>query len=957
MGPIPDALLPLFVTAGWANHDGEPTAAAAAYVDRIRRGPEPEAAFARLASLLEAFGDEVLGDPEKVETLVSVCSASRALTSWLHVNPSWLTDDEPSEPDLSDEPRRALRRFVQARLVRTAIRDLLGVADMPTVGRELSDTADAAAHAALAIATDHTRADLRYQPLPEVPFSVIAMGKWGAQELNYASDIDVLFVYDTPTDADPELTRSYANQIASGFVSALADVTADGIAYRVDTDLRPEGRNGPLTRSLDSYAAYYDRWAATWEYQALIKARPAAGDPTLAEAFTNLITPHVYPSTLPPDTIRNIRTMKARIEDRLKGMEGTELKQGIGGIRDVEFAVQLLQLVHGRFDGALQERGTLQVLSTLGSFGYVREEDAVALAAAYRWLRTAEHRVQLWDLRQTHTLPPDSVGRRRVAATMGYGSDLDRFEADLRNHRSTVRRIHEALFYRPLLEAFAASPTVRLSADGTVRQLAALGYRDAEAARAAVAELTAGLSRRSRLMRQTLPLMLDWLSKSPDPDLGLEQLRLLVATTADHAQLIATLRDTPVAAERLCAILGSSRLLGDLLDRIPELLPTLADDRALAKVESRDALIGRVVRAMRTRPNRDEQLRALRRFVQARLVRTAIRDLLGVADMPTVGRELSDTADAAAHAALAIATDHTRADLRYQPLPEVPFSVIAMGKWGAQELNYASDIDVLFVYDTPTDADPELTRSYANQIASGFVSALADVTADGIAYRVDTDLRPEGRNGPLTRSLDSYAAYYDRWAATWEYQALIKARPAAGDPTLAEAFTNLITPHVYPSTLPPDTIRNIRTMKARIERERLPRDASFHLKLGPGGLSDIEFFTQLLQLRHGGSHPSLRTQGTISALRELARERILTGKQADTMIDAYRFCSRVRNRLYLQLGRPSDALPTDGLQGVRLGRSLGFDESPHSSLREEYRRLTRRARRLVERGFYRDSIR
>ncbi|HDK44754.1 MAG TPA: bifunctional glutamine-synthetase adenylyltransferase/deadenyltransferase, partial [Actinobacteria bacterium] len=508
-----------------------------------------------------------------------------------------------------------------------------------------------------------------------------------------------------------------------------------------------------------------------------------------------------------------------------------------------------------------------------------------------------------------------------------------------------------------VLEAFAASPTIRLSADGAARQLAALGYRDASAARTAVAELTTGLSRRSRLMRQTLPLMLDWISESPDPDLGLEQLRLLVAATADHAQLVATLRDTPIAAERLCHILGSSRLLGKLLDRIPEMLPVLGDDQALAATVTRDMLVGRAVHAVSTRPNRARQLRALRRFVQGRLVRTAVRDLLGLADMPTVGRELADTADAAAQAALTIATDHTRSDSRYRTLPEIPFSVIAMGKWGAQELNYASDIDVLFVYDTPTGTDPDLTRSYANQIAAGFVAALADVTADGIAYRVDTDLRPEGRNGPLARSLDSYAAYYDRWAATWEYQSLIKARPAAGDPTLGAAFITLITPHVYPETLPPDTIRNIRTMKARIEHERLPHDAAFHLKLGPGGLTDIEFFTQLLQLRHGGREPALRTEGTIPALKELARAGILTAEQAYTMISAYRFCARVRNRLYLQLGKPADALPTDGVQGVRLGRSLGYEEAPRSALREEYRRLTRRARRLVETGFYHDSMR
>jgi glutamate-ammonia-ligase adenylyltransferase len=338
-------------------------------------------------------------------------------------------------------------------------------------------------------------------------------------------------------------------------------------------------------------------------------------------------------------------------------------------------------------------------------------------------------------------------------------------------------------------------------------------------------------------------------------------------------------------------------------------------------------------------------LNAVRRFVEGRLVRTAVRDLLGMADMPTVGRELADTADAAAAAALAIA-------MTTNPGPDIPFTVIAMGKWGAQELNYASDIDVLFVYDTPDGTDPDTARRHANHLAAGFIAALADVTTEGIAYRVDADLRPEGRNGPLARSIDSYAAYYERWAHTWEYQSLIKARPAAGDPTLGTAFTTLITPYVYPDTLPPDAIRDIRTMKARIEHQ--PRDTTFHLKHGPGGLSDVEFFVQLLQMRHGGTDRSLQAQGTIEALSRLTDAGALPDEQARDMIDAYRFCAHVRNRLYLQLGRPTDSIPIDALQGARLARSLGYQDSPRSALREDYRRITRRARKLVEQGFYRD---
>jgi glutamate-ammonia-ligase adenylyltransferase len=287
----------------------------------------------------------------------------------------------------------------------------------------------------------------------------------------------------------------------------------------------------------------------------------------------------------------------------------------------------------------------------------------------------------------------------------------------------------------------------------------------------------------------------------------------------------------------------------------------------------------------------------------------------------------------------------------------VPFTVIAMGKWGGQELNYSSDIDVLFVYDTPTGLDPELARRYATKAATEFLAALGKVTPEGAAYRVDADLRPEGKNGPLARSLDSYAGYYQQWAQTWEFQSLIKARPAAGDPHLGERFTTLIAPHVYPETLNPDAIRAIRTMKARIERERLGpgEDPDFHLKLGRGGMNDIEFLAQLLQMQSGGRQPELRATGTIAALEKLTAAGHLTPPESRDLIHAYRFCATLRNRLFLQYGRPVDSLPADQDELTRLALSLGRFDAPRSAVREEYRRMTRRARKLVDQRFYQDS--
>ncbi len=789
------------------------------------------------------------------------------------------------------------------------------------------------------------------------------MGKWGGRELNYSSDIDVLFVYDVPPDCDPAVARDYAARVAAQFIALLADITSDGIAYRVDADLRPEGKNGPLARSLDSYRAYYERWAETWEFQALLKARPVAGDRELGERFLALVEPFVYPDTLDSEAVRTVRHTKSRLENRAaRPGAAMDVKRGSGGIRDVEFPVQLLQLVHGRFDTGLRTPNTLELLAALDEFGYVRSEDAAALADSYRWLRDLEHRIQLFDLRQTHELPADRRARERIAKAMGYRDDaeataLDRFEEDLVAHRSMVRGIHQRLFYRPLLEAFAASPTVRLSEEGVGRQLAALGFRDVDGARRAFDDLTAGLSRRSNLMQQMLPLMMEWLSDAPNPDLGLEQLRLLVTTTTDNARLIATLRDAPVAAERLCRMLGTSRWLGQLLDRIPEFLARLGDDHALAEVPLPADLSAEAADYVLLRPDYASRLLSIRRFVRRHLLRIAGRDLLGPGDVVEVGHRLSAVADAAAAVALVVAEEELRGQRRFADSPPIPFSIVAMGKWGGRELHYASDLDVLFVYGPAATGDADAAREYAQRLAAGFIAAMSEVTAEGPAFRVDPDLRPEGKGGPLVRSLDSYGAYYERWAETWEFQALTRARHVAGDAELGNAFSALVAPFVYPDRLSGEAVRAVRQMKARIEKERLPpgEDPDFHLKLGPGGLVDVEFLVQLLQLQHGGRQPSLRAPNTLEALHAIVAAGLLEAGDGAVLERAHRFCSRVRNRLYLQTGKPVDALPADPDEVTRLALSLGYESAPRSSLREEYRRVTRRARRIIEARFYRDG--
>jgi glutamate-ammonia-ligase adenylyltransferase len=957
--PIGDAARRRLGHHGWL--DDNP--AAERLLASLLRGPDPEAALSRLAAILDAdppLAADALEEPSLGDALVAITGASRALSVAAVGRTGAVragargeairmgTLHEAIDPD---EALRAIRRAVTEALTAIAIGDLTGTHDMPAVGALLSDTADAAADAAYHLAIRLVRSDDRHADLPEIPMAVVAMGKWGGRELNYASDIDVLFVYDVPSGTGDERAGRYAQRVAENFLACLADPTDAGVAYRVDADLRPEGRSGPLARTLESYRAYWERWAETWELQALLKARPAAGDPHLGRRFVEAAEPFVFPETLGADAVREVRSMKARAEALAERTgHAVELKRGVGGIRDVEFAVQLLQLVHGRSDPGVRSPNTLDALAALAETGYVRPEDAAELGAAYRWLRDTEHRIQLYDLRQTHRLPDGDPARERLAKTMGYrdgpeGTALARFDRDLVERRATVRGIHERLFYRPLLEAFADSPAVRLTPEGTARQLSALGFLDVEGARRAFGDLTVGLSRRSRLMQQMLPLMLDWLSEAPDPDLGLAQLRLLVTTTTDNAELISAMRDNPVAAERLCKLLGTGRLLGRLVDRIPPALATLGDDDALEAFPSVEALTDEALTLVAARTGGEERTAALERFAQQHLLWIAGRDLVGSG--AEVGGDLTALADALTTAAFRVALD----EALDRGVTAPPMAVIAMGKWGGGELNYASDLDALLVH---SGTDPAATAA-ALRVAETFVAVTGRFPSSGLAWAVDLDLRPEGRRGPLTRSFDSYRSYYDRWAETWEFQSLIRARPVAGDADLSQGFVELIEPLVYRDVFGPDRVRAVRAMKARVEQERIPpgEDPEFHMKLGRGGMADVEWTVQLLQLRHGGRVPAVRGGATLPAIHRLADAGILDPSHAQDLTAAYGFCTRVRNRLFLQAGRPRDALPTDPVETTRLARSLGYLRHPRTSLREDYRRATRRARRVVEGVFYR----
>jgi glutamate-ammonia-ligase adenylyltransferase len=856
--------------------------------------------------------------------------ASRSLGEWLARDESAveLLETKPPEPWEFEAAIRAaarsagisgLRAEKRRRLAQIAAHDLAGEMSLTSVGEALASLADACLQVTLE-QIDGAEA-----------LTVIAMGKLGGRELNYVSDIDIMFV------ADGDLGS--ATTAAESLLRVLGEFTPEGQAYRIDVDLRPEGRNGVLVRTLDGYNEYYSRWADSWEFQALIKARPSAGNLDLGRVLIEATTPLIYPQDVSPERVAAVRAMKERVEAhaarsaRRSGTPDTDdVKLGPGGIRDIEFSVQLLQLVHGGSDASVRARGTLEALDALIDGGYIAEDDGAGLSVAYEWLRTVEHRLQLWKERRIHKLPVKPEDRARLARVMGFkdtpaAGAATRFDERHRAVLADVRNRFEKLFYRPMIESLAEGAEHRLSKDAIKERLRVLGFRDVERAARTLSDLVLGTTRRARTFKVLMPALLRWLASSPMPDEGLLSFLRLGEALGNRIDILGALRDNPPALAVLARVLGSGAILGDVLSHVPEAIGAIAERPGEPRERSRSRLKREAVASLRWRAP-ENRLDGLRRFKRRVWVEVVVEDVGSTIDVSAVGEGLADLADACLEGALAEC--------------DIPFAIVGMGKLGGRELGYSSDIDVMFVH----AADPIA----AERVAEELMRAIGEVTPEGRAFRIDAQIRPEGKSGPLTRTIKSYLEYYDRWARPWEHQSLLKARAAAGHRELGEALVRETRHLAWPDTLPSEALGEIRHLKARMERERIPRgtDPRRNFKLGAGGLSDIEFAVQLLQRGHAYAHEPLRVTSTLGAIDGAREAGLLADEDADQLASAYSFLCSLRNRLFLIAGRPVDALPPQPERMEALGVAMGYKQFPRQELEEDYLRITRRTRRVTE---------
>ena len=945
----PDQALLLLVRILEACDDGEwrrLVSALQADVDLRRR-------LIDVIGMSEALGDfmvrhlsawDVLADAEALAEAPSARGIREHLLRAVGAEPA---NPEPVAAGDGVEVLNALRVGYRRALLGIAARDLSGMASMDLVGAWLSDLADAVLEAALAISRASVGDDAAL-----CRFAIIGMGKCGARELNYVSDVDVIFVAEPSDGSDEARALTVATSLATGVMRACNAVTPEGTIWEVDAALRPEGKQGALVRTIASHVGYYERWAKTWEFQALLKARPAAGDLDLGLEYVDSVSPFVWSAADHAGFVEDVQSMRRRVEQNVPTkLADRELKLGPGGLRDVEFSVQLLPLVHGRSDVMLRSPTTMVALEALATWGYVGRDDAATLGEAYRFLRSLEHRLQLYRLRRTHTMPEDEDDLRRLGRSLGFRVDpVGDLVTAWKRHAREVRRLHEKLFYRPLLGAVARldAGEARLSPEAAEQRLEALGYVDPPSALRHLQALTSGVSRRAAIQRTLLPVMLGWFANAPDPDAGLLGFRRVSDALGSTHWYLRLLRDESAAAERLARVLATSRYATDLLLRAPESVTMLADDSELTP-RSLALLQAEVTSVVDRHDEPVNAVAAIRSIRRRELFRIAAAEVLGMADTEQAGSALSDVAIAAVDGALRVARDSVEG----AGDNVVSFAIIGMGRFGGLELGFGSDIDVMFVYDPRPGVNETVATKAAAALAEELRRLLMSPSGDP-PLDIDADLRPEGKQGPLVRSLASYAAYYERWSATWEAQALLRASFVAGDAGLGRAFMQLVDPIRWTGGLSDQELTEVRRLKARMESERLPRgaNANLHTKLGRGGLSDVEWVAQLLQMQHAAEVPALRTTRTLEALAAARDAHLLDEQDARVLMESWRSATAMRNAVMLVRGVASDMVPVDVRELRAVAFVLGYPVADSGRLIEDYLRISRRARLVFERLFY-----
>lgn len=850
----------------------------------------------------------------------------------------------------------------------------------PDISRKLSDAADAVLEAALSISRGQVTGSSACR------FAIIAMGKLGAQEINYVSDIDLIYVVE-PADLSNKQNQDAALRVGVSMAMVLQKVCQSVVMgsvepplWQIDTALRPEGKDGPLVRRLDSHREYYEKWASSWEFQALLKSRPAAGDTDLGKAYRDMVEPFIWKASGREHFVADCQHMRQRVESLIPASQrDLDMKLGKGGLRDVEFTVQMLQLVHGSEDESLRVRDTISALQALAQGGYVSRSQAALLAEHYRFERVLEHRQQMWSMHRTHLFPDlgaqgnGGLDRARTISTeqLNNNEQICRLARAVRlrpeelvarfdKARREIRHLHKDIYYRPMLPINAqtdADPIV-LSPEAARARFASIGFADARAAQLHVEALTEGLSRAAKIHRILLPAVLKWLGDGQNPDMGLLAWRRLAERFGGKNTYLGFLRDSPSAAQRLCHVLADSRYLGDAMMQSMQSITWLGDDEALSARDRASLDMQTSAMVARYASNIADFAQSLRALRRQEIERVALAWMCGLIDDDTSMLAMSDVFDAILDATLQWSMREAVSVMNLNA-PQAEIAIIALGRYGGREVNFCSDADIMVIY-KPVGEVCDLNA--AHRFAQKTVDILRNILQGPLTLEpkimVDLDLRPEGKDGPLVRSLESCENYYRQWSSTWEHQALLRARFAAGSKELADALLDGVVNELRYAANPlsDSQLAEIRKLKARMEAERLPRGVSRdrHLKLGRGGLSDVEWTVQLMQLQYASKHESLRVVGTMQALKALQSEHFISDEDAEVLSRCWHMCSAVRNANFLWSGSMAraDIIPTDSYSLGGIATYLGYEPNQGRVFENDLLATMRQCREIMSRLFY-----
>ena len=977
----------------------------------VRAGaPDPQDAAHRLERLVQALewagiAPEALS--EEARTIVTLCCQQAPyLATLLARDPTrldrvagsaYLRREKPAPvmaqeldaymsgclPDDTADFRRRLRQYRADEMVRLGVREL-ALGNRPEVGHELAHLADVAFDAAIAFHDAQLRA--RYGPprhqdeggaWHDTEMVVIGMGKLGGEELNFSSDVDVIYVYTSDSGSAGDLSlHEYFSKLCKLVSPSLGEVTDEDVVFRVDLRLRPEGSKGPIANSLPSMERYYETWGRPWERQAWLKARPCAGSTALGDEVMDTLRGFVYPRVTSSAIVEEVADLNRRIKAELDSAgidSGFDLKNGVGGIREIEFFVQTLQLVHAGRQPALRSRTTLVALDQLLFAGLITEAEHRTLNEAYRFLRRGEHLLQLQSGRQTQRLPPGPHDLDVLARRLDHSGRAGLL-AMLETTTAEVARLFATLGEEEQgpPDQVVALLAGNLDEERERRVLADLGFRDPR-----TAQRDLELARRKPLSpfgqaatgaaARVAPGLLAEIVTSPDPDQALRHMTDLIGRRGAFSSVWRLFDQSPAMMRLVVSLFGTSAYLAKTFVTHPELIDVLLDVSHGAPTRTMDELRAALATGKAPAPDDDEgeQWNRLAEYKNAQVLRIGLADIGGELDCEAVSEELSKLAEVCLGRAFELvsgAMDARHGTPRAHDTGEpATLAILALGKLGAGELGYASDLDVIFVYsaDGITDGHRSIDNvNYMTRLAQRLMSGLHAHHPGGRLYELDTRLRPAGSQGLLVSSLPAWHKYHQGEARLWERQALVKLRPVAGDPVLGARVLAAAADYVY-AHAPGEAGREsaseiavaVTSMRDKIERELAGRGGG-NIKTGRGGLVDIEFTAQYLQLVHGHHHPALRIASTVQALDAAATLGLADAGDCHLLIDGYRFLRRLEHRMRIVHDRPVHRLPRDPDEMDKLARRAGYVAS--GELERDYMHWTREVRRAYGRVLYAD---